>query len=131
MSSKKKKSRLSLQSEVERAPEQKKLKKQNTSKLISTFHTKLKEREAAAPSKISKQVVEKDLEELGGLEEYQRISRSGEEIQGDSSDWVIEELNKRRSNSTLTLLDVGAIVHRYKRKDDRLRSDIKLKVIID
>jgi 25S rRNA (adenine2142-N1)-methyltransferase len=79
---------------------------------MSKFHTKLKQGE--------------DLEELGGLEEYQRVSRSGE-ADFNSSDWVIEELNKRFQKAKIALLDVGAIVHRYKENDARLNSDLKLK----
>lgn len=56
-----------------------------------------------------------------GIETYQNASRAGESLSGgfDSSQWVLEELPRyserfhRDGHTTISLLDVGAIAHRF------------------
>ena len=88
-----------------------------TSKKIGEFHTKLKEATPAEKNQILKT----------GLEDYQQTSLQGEAAGGgfDSSQYVFQQLLERRKGSKLTLLDVGAIVHRY--GVDRCPVDLKIK----
>lgn len=100
--------------------------------LISRYHTLLKQiaavdsdaRFPSLPSKLMrKQVLQAQLKAIG-IDDYQKASRTGEELGGDSdaSQWVLEHLEANAAElardpnanpSQVRLLDVGAIVHRF------------------
>ena len=94
---------------------------ESSSLKLSAFHTLLK-RKASEPGRAKE--IDAEIEKLGGLKEYQRLSLGGE-VAGkfESSDWVVAEIRKRfQSDTRLKLLDVGAIRHRYPAQDARLAS---------
>lgn len=97
--------------------------------LISKYHALLKRIKSvdidpvfptAASKAARKAVLRGELQAMGGLEAYQAASRVGEKYGDgfDASQWVLKELPLLRTDtnpfpSSLTLLDVGAIVARF------------------
>lgn len=74
---------------------------------IAQFHA-LEKRIAAASSAEERQTLLKEQDALGGLQEYQQASLHGAR-HGESSKWLVTELEKRHGRRETRLLDVGAI----------------------
>lgn len=74
---------------------------------IALYHA-LEKRIARATDAGERRKLQQEQDALGGLEEYQQASLHGAR-HGESSKWLITELEKRHGRRATRLLDVGAI----------------------
>ena len=91
------------------------MKSKNTRKIISQFHTLLKQQQRSTDPK-EKQLINQEIEKLGGLSFYQHCSLIGQskERGGDSSDFLIAYMKDHNlCESRLRLLDIGALKNNY------------------
>lgn len=74
---------------------------------IALYHA-LEKRIARADSEDERKKLKAEQDKLGGLKEYQQASLHGAR-NGESSKWLVNELEKRHGRRPTRLLDVGAI----------------------
>ncbi len=94
----------------------------STSRVMGQFHTLLKQKSTARNDE-EREAAQRGLDELGGMAAYQQLSL---QMGFDASSYVIETLAKEGGSHNI--LDVGAIVHRYPKKDSRVPAVLKLNV---
>jgi hypothetical protein len=94
----------------------------STSNAIGAFHTLFKQ-QAGAKNDEERRAATAAIEQLGGLDAYQSLSLK---MGFDASSYVIETLAKEKGRHSI--LDVGAIVHRYPAKDPRVPAGLVLDV---
>ena len=83
---------------------------------IAQYHA-LEKQVAQVEDQTERERLLKQQEQLGGLEDYQNASLTGAKY-GETSKWLVQELEKIRGRQATRLLDVGAITgtayHKYK-----------------
>jgi 25S rRNA (adenine2142-N1)-methyltransferase len=105
--------------------------------LIAKYHTLLKEKEKLKKKGRGELTheIEQQLEDLGGLDHYQKLSQRGAQRGSDSSKWVLKQIKQKQlippdlTQVPLKLLDVGALQDYYSKHPEFSSKQIALEAI--